>query len=135
MSDQPDAHPPKNTRFKPGQSGNPKGRPKGRGHGPADPERFLNELVTAQTNGGTRRIPRRRALDERLFQLAMKGDVQATRTLLRGSAPHSKASINAALAEYKEQLARDGEQARAEVRRKLEAMAERSRKTKEMDQK
>ncbi|MEP2987908.1 MAG: DUF5681 domain-containing protein [Parasphingorhabdus sp.] len=49
--------PPKHTRFKPGKSGNPKGRPKKHKQEPVhDPSAILAEPVTVKTNGKTKKM-------------------------------------------------------------------------------
>ena len=49
-------NPPTHTRFKPGQSGNPKGRPKDARRGPTDVAGILDEPVPVKQGGVTRKI-------------------------------------------------------------------------------
>lgn len=70
--------PPKGTQFKPGQSGNPKGRPKG---SKAFPTLVLEELKAwiAVTEGGvTKRMSKAQAIVKQLISRAIKGDLRAT---------------------------------------------------------
>ena len=52
--------PPEETRFKPGQSGNPKGRPKGSKNLRTLFAEELRRSVTLKENGKTRRVPKPR---------------------------------------------------------------------------
>jgi hypothetical protein len=75
-------HPPRHTRFRKGQSGNPRGRPKGTGVRSAA-ERVLDRLVTATVDGERRRVPLTEALVLQLAQKALGGDHRASREILR----------------------------------------------------
>ncbi len=74
--------PPKHTRFKPGRSGNPKGRPKK----PASfSEEFLDvagETMTISESGRAMTLPKRRALIKRIFNDALKGNSTAQRLVV-----------------------------------------------------
>jgi hypothetical protein len=70
--------PPRATRFRPGQSGNPLGRPKrARGLG-AVVARALGEKVEAKENGRRRRITKLEAAVKQLVNRAANGDQRAT---------------------------------------------------------
>jgi len=75
--------PPKATRFKPGSSGNPKGRPKGS----KAPKTLLEEALSSPiiiTEGGvTRKIEQREALFKSLVAKAIKGDARSASLLVR----------------------------------------------------
>jgi hypothetical protein len=74
--------PPKATRFKPGQSGNPQGRPKGSANLATDLAAELNEQITVREGGQARRLTKQRALIKSLTARALQGDVRATTALL-----------------------------------------------------
>src|SRR5215472_8620914 len=74
--------PPEATRFKPGQSGNAKGRPKGSPNLATDLSAELAELITVREGGQARRISKQRALIKSLTAKALRGDVRATTALL-----------------------------------------------------
>ena len=75
-------NPPRATRFKPGQSGNPKGRPKGSLNLATDLSAELGEQITVREGGQPRRITKQRALVKSLMAKALQGDVRATTALL-----------------------------------------------------
>ncbi len=74
--------PPEANRFKPGQSGNPKGRPKGGLNLATDLSAELGEQITVREGGQPRRISKQRALIKSLMAKALQGDVRATTALL-----------------------------------------------------
>ena len=74
--------PPKATRFKPGQSGNPKGRLKGSPNLASDLSAELGEQITVREGGQARHISKQRALIKSLMAKALQGDVRATTALL-----------------------------------------------------
>jgi hypothetical protein len=74
--------PPKATRFKPGQSGNPKGRSKGSPNLASDLSAELGEQITVREGGQARHISKQRALIKSLMAKALQGDVRATSALL-----------------------------------------------------
>ena len=74
--------PPKATQFKKGNSGNPRGRPKGRRNLATDLAAELNEHVTVREEGRSRRISKQRALIKSLMAKALQGDVRATTAFL-----------------------------------------------------
>ena len=76
------AKPPKASQFKPGVSGNPKGKPKGQ---PTFGEILLQEsarLVKVKIGDEVVQVPKQRALARKLFDLAMQGDIGAARLVL-----------------------------------------------------
>ena len=76
--------PPKHSRFKKGQSGNPSGRRKGRSSTVNDnDEPFLSRKIGATVAGKRVRIARRDAAKERLFSIAMGGNIQAFALLFK----------------------------------------------------
>lgn len=69
--------PPKHTRFKPGQSGNPKGRPKGTNNLKTDLCEELGEKVVVREGDRARHVSKQRALLKSLIARAIKGDARA----------------------------------------------------------
>lgn len=75
--------PPRDTRFKPGQSGNPKGKQKGSKSFKATVGAILNETIKVQTPQGTKRITKLEALVHTSLNSALKGDAKAADQVLR----------------------------------------------------
>lgn len=75
--------PPRDTRFRPGQSGNPKGRQKGTKSFKAAVGAILNETIKVQTPHGTKRITKLEALVHTSLNSALKGDAKAADQVLR----------------------------------------------------
>jgi hypothetical protein len=73
---------PVHSRFKPGQSGNPKGRPKGSFNLATDLASELGEKIIVREDGQPRRVSKQRALVKSLMAKALQGDVKATAALL-----------------------------------------------------
>jgi hypothetical protein len=74
--------PPEATRFKPGKSGNPRGRPKGGLNLAIDLSTELGEQITVREGGRQHRISKQRALIKSLMAKALQGDVRATTAVL-----------------------------------------------------
>jgi hypothetical protein len=74
--------PPKNTQFKPGRTGNPKGRPKSVRNFKTDLRDELSELITIRENGQERKITKLRALVKALVAAAIKGDMRAANAIV-----------------------------------------------------
>lgn len=74
--------PPKSTRFQKGQSGNPRGRPKGATSFKADLAAELRQIITVTENGRERRITKQKALAKTLTAAAIRKDIQAVNALL-----------------------------------------------------
>jgi Family of unknown function (DUF5681) len=104
--------PPRHTRFKKGQSGNPRGRPSGSKNLTTLLGEVLNELVVVAESGGRRKITKRRAIIMQLVNQAAKADWRATKILLdilqaievRTEPPAAEGSFDAADAKVIEQL-------------------------------
>jgi hypothetical protein len=69
--------PPKHTRFRSGQSGNPRGRPTRRPTFKEDFNAELREKLSLRENGRERKLSKQRALIKALMALAIKGNVRA----------------------------------------------------------
>ena len=74
--------PPRETRFKRGQSGNPRGRPPGAKNLSSLLNEALNELVVVTENGGRKRISKRQAAFKQLVNDAAKGNWRALKLLV-----------------------------------------------------
>src|SRR6266568_591803 len=95
--------PPLHTRFKKGQSGNPRGRPAK--NLPALVVAALNEPVYVTTNGRRRRITKREAVVAQLVNKSASADLRATKMLIdvmkdiekrAGAAPPGETSLTPA---------------------------------------
>jgi hypothetical protein len=77
-----DRRPPVATRFKPGQSGNPRGRPRVKRHLGAVVARALRERIPVEeSDGRVRRLSKLEAMVKQIVDGATKGDARATRLL------------------------------------------------------
>jgi len=74
--------PPKHTRFQPGQSGNPKGRPKHVRNFKTDLREELREVIPVREGGRDMKISKQRAFIKALVAAAIKGDMRATNALV-----------------------------------------------------
>jgi len=80
--------PPRSTRFKPGQSGNPNGRPRGAKNFAVAIEQELVTRVTVTENGRRRRISKREVIAKHLVNKAASGDLKAIPLLLNEARAH-----------------------------------------------
>ena len=71
--------PPRHTRFKPGQSGNPRGRPSGSKNLRTLLSDALNESVVIADNGGRRRVSKREAIVTQLVNRSATADWRAVK--------------------------------------------------------
>jgi hypothetical protein len=74
--------PPPHTRFKKGQSGNPRGRPAGAKNLKTLLSEALNEMVVVTENGGRRKVTKRRAIITQLVNRSATADFRAIKILL-----------------------------------------------------
>ena len=74
--------PPRDTRFKPGRSGNPRGRPNGSKNLSTLLSEALNEPVIVIENGRRRKVAKRQAIITQLVNRSAKADLKATQIVL-----------------------------------------------------
>ncbi len=74
--------PPKDHQFRPGESGNPSGRPKGTRNFKADLRDELSEMTSVRECGHEVSISKQRALIKRLVASAIAGDARSIATLM-----------------------------------------------------
>jgi len=74
--------PPQHSRWKPGQSGNPKGRPKGSRNFKTDVQATLHAPVHITRNGKPQKVSTQSAVLLRLRENALKGDARAIEKLV-----------------------------------------------------
>jgi hypothetical protein len=84
--------PPSHTRFQKGQSGNPKGRPRGSRNLSTIIERTLNEKVTIKENGRQRSITKREAAVKQLANKSASGDLKSIQVLFNFLVPREKST-------------------------------------------
>jgi hypothetical protein len=75
--------PPKQSQFKPGQSGNPAGRPKGSSNIKTKVERELRKSVPVTKNGKPTRMTKGNVIVAQLVDSSMKGDVRTAAMVIR----------------------------------------------------
>ncbi len=75
--------PPVHTRFQPGQSGNPKGRPKGSKNIKTDLMEELGERVLVSEGGRKRAVSKQRAMVKSLMAKALNGDTRSVQVILQ----------------------------------------------------
>ena len=75
--------PPDATRFRPGQSGNPKGRPKGCKNLATDLKEELEQKILVTEGGQSQEITKQRAMVKTLLAKALKGDSRAANVLIQ----------------------------------------------------
>src|SRR5207237_2298270 len=80
--------PPRSRQFKPGQSGNPDGRPRGSKNFAVAIEQELVTRVTVTENGRRRRISKREVIAKHLVNKAASGDLKAIPLLLNEARAH-----------------------------------------------
>ena len=79
--------PPMHTRFQPGQSGNPNGRPKGARNFLTEIREELNSPVDWSEGGRRVRITKQRAIVKSFIAKAIEGDIRAITALLSHVTP------------------------------------------------
>jgi hypothetical protein len=76
------ARPPTSSQFQPGQTGNPKGRPKGSRNASSMARDALERTITVKVKGASRKMTVRKAAYRRLAERAAGGDAKALDYLL-----------------------------------------------------
>ncbi|EAQ33375.1 hypothetical protein NB311A_08717 [Nitrobacter sp. Nb-311A] len=74
--------PPRHSQFKPGQSGNPKGRPKGTVNLRSDLREELGEHIRVREGERELKVSKQRAMLKALVSKALKGDARAAHIVL-----------------------------------------------------
>jgi hypothetical protein len=74
--------PPRHTQFKPGRSGNPRGRPKGHKNFKTDLLEELQEAIAVREGGKRRTVTKQRAMLKTLTAKALQGDTKAAAVIL-----------------------------------------------------
>lgn len=77
--------PPKQSQFKPGRSGNPRGRPKQKRTLTAKLEHELKKSITITENGRSTKVSKGDALAKTLVAKALKGDVKSLQLVINNS--------------------------------------------------
>lgn len=95
-------NPPTETRFQPGTSGNPNGRPKGARNFKSDLRDELGELIAIREGDGERKISKQRAFIKAVVAAALSGDMRAATLLaslcVRVLATEADEDINGSIA-------------------------------------
>jgi Family of unknown function (DUF5681) len=73
--------PPKSARFKPGQSGNKRGRPKGSRNLKTDLHKIMKKRIAVREDGEVRHVSGQEAMLLSLFEKAIRGDFKASSQL------------------------------------------------------
>ncbi len=83
--------PPRTSRFKPGESGNKKGRPKGSKNFATVISDELDDRVPISENGRRRKISKREVMIKQVVNKAAGGDLKAVQTILNETRDHDSA--------------------------------------------
>ncbi len=80
--------PPTHSQFKPGQSGNPKGRPRGRRNTYSVLDDLLSQKIPVTQDGKQTKIDKKTAILLQTVNHSVRGDQRAIQTLLPHNAGH-----------------------------------------------
>ena len=116
--------PPADKRFKPGQSGNPKGRPQGRENIATTINRILHEKIRIREGTRVRTTSKMAAAIEVTVNKALSGDQRALWKLMELAVKYKILDSSP-----EERLHAEAESAAEFIRRELDRLAERSRKS------
>lgn len=97
--------PPRSTRFKPGRSGNPKGRARKPTTFEEEFEKALSAFIVVAENGKLKRITMRQAIVKQQVIQAAKGDIKSAELLLKRSQPkrtEQQDNVRALVEEFRE---------------------------------
>jgi hypothetical protein len=93
-----DKRPPKKSQFKPGQSGNPAGRPKGSINLKTKIDKELRKPISVMRNGKLTKMTKGDVIVAQLVDSSMKGDVRTATMVLRltedSAAPMETANVS-----------------------------------------
>lgn len=111
--------PPTHSQFKPGQSGNPKGRPRGRRNTYSVLDDLLNQKIPVTQDGKQTKIDKKTAILLQTVNHSVRGDQRAIQTLL----PHMLAidENNERLAAVRESLSTNDQEILKNLKSRLMA--------------
>jgi hypothetical protein len=124
--------PPKTTRFKKGQSGNPKGRPKGSLNVATVLIKTLSEKVVINENGQRKTVTKFEAALKQLVNKALGSDIRALRLLL-DLARDAEAKQGVAGGEQNPVLGELDQEVIAGIRKRFQESDQQSQETQEVD--
>lgn len=112
--------PPKHTRFKPGDSGNPSGRPRKARSSNELLEQVLNEKVTITIRGRQRTVTMKEVLIRQLITDGMKGNQRALKAIFNRETERilDEDARQAERRKYDEEFKRDLDQIRDKIRQR-----------------
>lgn len=114
--------PPKHAQFKRGQSGNPKGRPKGAKSFATILEREGRRLQTVTINGKSVRLTKKELVAMQMYLMAMKGDLKAMEKLMAYEPKEPFAQPFHVTIEFEEEQIRELEKAEREEQARLDRL-------------
>jgi len=74
--------PPKSGQFKPGHSGNPKGKPKGAKNLKTELEEELHEMIAIKEGGKQKKVSKQKAMLKSMMAKAVQGDAKAANLII-----------------------------------------------------